>query len=558
MKFSFQFIKTIFFLLLCISSLTLTAQHNQIPITSQQWQQDLRFLQETVHEKYPFLFKKVSAKDFDAKAEELYRAIPTMQDHEVMVGLLRMVSLFGYGHTDMGFRGGAVPYHKLPINLYQFSDGMYIEGGHQEYSNAIGAKVIAIEGMPVDDALKAIRPTVPAENDSYFIAFGINNLLIPEVLHAQGITNKLKESVSFTLEKAGKQWKQSIKAVPAKEVPRTQYSRVKQKGEWLSARSQAESPLYLKNLDKIYYYEYLPNQKTVYVRHSQIQNDKTEDIKTFYERVLNFIEKNDVEKFVLDVRLNGGGNNYLNKPIITGIIQNKKINQKGKFFTIIGRRTFSACQNLINELDNYTNVIFIGEPSAENVNFYGDNRKVTLPNSKFPVYLSYAWWQDKPQWENQDATVPHIAVNMSFEEYRSNQDPVLEAALNYTDTGFILDPMEHLTQLFIAEKYGQVRADAAKIAKDPAYRYYDFEKEFSKTGTRLLNNGQVEAAVFVLSLVAELYPTSTSAWYSAANAYEQAKQSAKAIDAYKKIIELDSKAPLATAASNRIKALEKK
>jgi len=74
------------------------------------------------------------------------------------------------------------------------------------------------------------------------------------------------------------------------------------------------------------------------------------------------VEKNDVEKLVLDVRMNGGGNNQLIKPIITGIIQLKKINKKGKFFCIIGRRTFSACQNLVNELERYTEVIFVGEP----------------------------------------------------------------------------------------------------------------------------------------------------------------------------------------------------
>ena len=47
-------------------------------------------------------------------------------------------------------------------------------------------------------------------------------------------------------------------------------------------------------------------------------------------------------------------------------------------FVIIGRRTFSACQNLVNELDNYTNAIFIGEPTAENINFYGDTRPGSL------------------------------------------------------------------------------------------------------------------------------------------------------------------------------------
>ncbi len=142
---------------------------------------------------------------------------------------------------------------------------------------------------------------------------------------------------------------------------------------------------------------------------------------------------------MLDVRLNGGGNNYKNKPIVQGLLKSK-INQPGKFLVIIGRRTFSACQNLVNELDNYTEAIFVGEPTSENINFYGDNRRMELPKSKIPVFLSFAWWQDKPQWENADWLAPHIAVEMSFEDYRSNRDPVLETALKANTNGFIRNP----------------------------------------------------------------------------------------------------------------------
>ena len=72
--------------------------------------------------------------------------------------------------------------------------------------------------------------------------------------------------------------------------------------------------------------------------------------------------------------------------------------REGKLFVLIGRRTFSAAQNLTNELDNYLPVIFVGEPTGENINFMGDNRPVTLPRSGLTFYLSWAWWQDKPQW----------------------------------------------------------------------------------------------------------------------------------------------------------------
>ena len=103
-----------------------------------------------------------------------------------MVGFARIVSLFKYGHTDIGFKG-SVKYHKLPINLYHFNDGVYIEGAHKDHAKAVGAKLLKIEEMPINEALVALRPAVPAENDQYFKAYGLNYLIIPEVLHGQRI-----------------------------------------------------------------------------------------------------------------------------------------------------------------------------------------------------------------------------------------------------------------------------------------------------------------------------------------------------------------------------------
>ena len=59
--------------------------HGQTDLTPEAWQEDLRFLQKTVHEDYPFLFKKVDAETFNAEVEQLYKVIPDMQDHEVIV-----------------------------------------------------------------------------------------------------------------------------------------------------------------------------------------------------------------------------------------------------------------------------------------------------------------------------------------------------------------------------------------------------------------------------------------------------------------------------------------
>ena len=66
----------------------------QSTLTATQWQDDLKFLQETIHNDYPFLFKKTTKEAFDAEAETLYKNIPNLQEHEIVIGLARLVSSF--------------------------------------------------------------------------------------------------------------------------------------------------------------------------------------------------------------------------------------------------------------------------------------------------------------------------------------------------------------------------------------------------------------------------------------------------------------------------------
>ncbi len=515
----------------------------QTTMTAEKWQEDLNFLQETVNKDYSFLFKKTTSEEFNNAVSELNSKIPEMQDHEVVVGLAKIIALFKYGHTDISFRHEPFAFSHFPFNLYQYSDGLYIQGTHKDYADALGAEVIAIEGMPIDKALEAIYPVVNSENSQYFKAFGINYLRIAEVLHAQGITQELSDQVTLGLKKDGEDFNVTFNALPNNERPPVKYSHIFQEGDWLEARDQSTTPYYLKNLDRKYYYEYLPEEKTVYVRHSQVLHEDDEDIPTFFGRVFDFIENNDVDKLVLDVRLNGGGNNYNNKEVVRGIVQTEKIDQVGKFFVILGRRTFSACQNLVLELDNYTNAVFVGEPTSENINFFGDNNEIALPNSGIPVYLSFAWWQDKPQWEDGPWHAPHIAVDMSFEEYTTNKDPMLETALNFDGKDFILDPMQYMTNLYMAGEGEKLFTETQKMIADPRYRFFNFEAELNRVGYRMLNK-DAQQAIAVFNFVTQLYPESANAWDSLAEGYWKAGDIPKAVELYNKAAAMDPDGPV--------------
>jgi hypothetical protein len=69
-------------------------------------------------------------------------------------------------------------------------------------------------------------------------------------------------------------------------------------------------------------------------------------VEAFAARLSAFVEANPVERLILDLRLNRGGDGGLNRPLLLAIIRSKKIDQKGRLFTIVGRSTWSAAQGL--------------------------------------------------------------------------------------------------------------------------------------------------------------------------------------------------------------------
>ena len=538
-------------LVLIVMAGQLSAQVSQ---TAEQWQEDLDFIHQTIHQEYPFLFKKTTAEAFDQKVKALSADIPSLEDHEIITGFARIISSFAYGHTSLEL-GRTAGFRTLPLNLYYFSDGLFVEGVHQDFAAALGGRVTHIAGMPIDEVLARVRPVIPAENDQFAKGYGIGYATMPEILHAQGVTPELQESIVFTLEKGGKSFEQVISLLPGAKRP-VHYYFTEAKDDWVTLRQQDKTPYYLKNLDKRYYFEYLPEQKVLYVRQSSVFHDESETIQDFYQRVFTFVEDNDVEKMVLDVRLNGGGNNFNNKAVVTGIIRAEKINQVGKLYVILGRNTFSAAQNLVNELHNYTNAIFVGEPTGENINFYGDANTVKLPNSGISLRLSWAWWQDKPQWQNEDWLAPQVAVAISAEDYRTNQDPVLDRALNFEAENFILDPMAYISDLFSSGQMAKLQQEVSRLVNDPDYSFFPFERKFDEAGHQLLKSGRAQEAQMVFGMNMQLFPESAKALHSLAKALLQSGQNDKAKALLQKIAQMDPEGDVGKAAKKQLEGIE--
>ena len=524
--------------------------------TSAEWQSDLRQLQQIVHTKYSNLFYNISDANWDKAVDVFYNEIPGLKNDGVLAGFIKLVALFHIGHTQInsfGLHHGAssLQLNRLPYQLYWFNDGVYILSAAKKYEQAVGGKAIKIGKLKTEDALAAIRPLVSFENEQGFKSNSMFFLATPEFLKTQGISETSSE-VSITYLKDGKEETVLVNAEAG--INGFSMTGLETAAGWAVAkRTTSNIPLWQKEPASFRFMEFLPERKTLYVRHSVNLNDGDKTIAAFFTNMAGFIEKNDVQKLVLDIRTNGGGNNQLNKPMITSIIRSVKINQKGKFFCIIGRRTFSAAQNLVNELEKYTEVTFIGEPTSENVNFYGDTRTETLNNSKLQANLSWLWWQNLDPRDRRKATSPELAVDMSFDDYYNNEDPVIKAVFNYeNEKPFI----QILTDKITAGDKTSAFNFAVEYKNDPRRRYVSdrLEAEINREGYNKIQSKHIDIANALFEINTKVFPESANAYDSYAECLMAMGKKEEALKNYQIAIDKDKDG---VTAENAKKMIEK-
>ncbi len=515
-------------------------------ISSSKWIQDIDYLNQVAQKDFEKLFVKITPQEFEEHVEKLKKEVPNLSDIEITIKLAELVAKFEYGHTAVplipqrnsqhGYDGN-VSFHAFPINFYWFSDGVFIQGIHKDYGEIVGAKVKRIGNLDVMDALDRVRPVVSIENESFFKAYGLLYLNLAEVLQAKGIIDQGK-SLPLVVEKDGKEVRKRIE-LNQDDFPSYSYGLIEDKENWVSARvNKKDLPLYIHRPEKFYLSKAIPDSKAYYIRESAVRNQNGKSIADFYEEAMSEFNQGDYEKLIIDLRLNGGGNNYNNKDVVKHLIRSDKLKEKGSLVVIIGRRTFSAAQNLVNEIDNYTPAIFIGEPTAENVNFMGDTRTITLPNSKVNVRLSFAWWQDKPQWENNEWTTPDLYVEMSSQDYIFDKDPVLQTALDDNSLAFAISQKERLVEIFESGEKQKAEKELKSLINNPSYKYMQFESTINRIGYDYLNKKELDKAELAFWSNTIYYPNSANAWDSYAELQLEKGKLEESLKLYKKAIDL--------------------
>ncbi|WP_156885815.1 hypothetical protein [Massilia niastensis] len=511
------------------------AQAQPAQLTAQQWREDLEVLARAMPARHRNLFHTMTREQFNAAVAALDARIDSLPRHKIIVEMARIAAMVGDGHTNIApTRDPKIGFRAFPVALYYFDDGLYVRAASERYRDLVGAKIVGIGSLTSAQTYAAVREIVGRDNEQNALFFAPHLLVMPEILDALGMAEG-PDRVRLLVEQDGKRRTVELgDPQPAGMMPPDTDMSFMPRPGWVDARTS--TPLWLLDAASKFRLEYLATHKLLYVQLNQVGNEKNETLAQFSERVRGFTASHPVEKIVLDLRLNRGGNGMLLPPLIASLHRAVPAGARDRLFALIGRSTFSAAQFLVNDLERYTDAVLVGEPSGSKANVYGDSRKIVLPHSGITVRVSTIWWQvderDRREW-----SAPTVAAGLRFEDYRRGVDPALAAVIAYQPPAPLARALLSAapTRAGIDKAYADWRAQ-------PVNRHADAQMAFHEAGYALLRQKHVEAALAVFTLWTAGYPNAGYGHEGKGAAYLALGDEARAASAYRRALQLDPSA----------------
>lgn len=375
---------------------------------TEQWRADLQHLARELPRRHVNAFHSVSRERFAAEVAQLDSAIPSLNDDQRIVGLMRVVALIGDGHTHLDLPPA---WPRYPLDLAWFGDELRVVVADVRYQAAVGARLLGIGGVTVDSAMRLVSSLVPRGENEGRTRFTATMLLTsPAVLHGLGLSPSRDEAVFALVTAAGERRAVTLRPTSAREV-----------ADWRLAMEHP--PLWLQRLGEPWFTEVFPAALTVYLGFRRYP-----PIADFRERAAalgRLLDESGARRVIIDLRLNGGGDFLLGQQFLLPVVQSRPtINRSGGVYVITGPGSFSAA--MVNALDlrHKANAILVGEATGARPNSYSEHGDFRLPNAGLGVSYSIGYYRFGADADS--AVVPDKRIQPTWEQFRSGRDPVVE------------------------------------------------------------------------------------------------------------------------------------
>lgn len=343
----------------------------KLDLTTAEWRQDLDRLVEilTIHHGFPF--HRTSKEAFGHEVKRIHAAIPQLQGHQVALEFVKLGALIGDGHTWSAYPAGRPRFN---LELYWFEDGIRVVGAEQDQAELLGARLLAIEDVPVAEAQRRLR-VFAAQGETEWGYRSVAPYLIGSADMLDTVDIGSEPSRRFTFYMMNGEERQVALTASV-----TRPARIILGGGpplW----ERGTEPFRLERLA----------DGTVYVNWRSYEN-----LAQHTGRLLTELDRNRPRRLVIDLRDNGGGDYNHGRQFVGQLASREWLNRPDVLFVLTGRQTFSAAMTNAVDFKRMTRATLIGEPPGAAPNNWQEVRRFNLPNSGLAVGVSTKYYEFLP------------------------------------------------------------------------------------------------------------------------------------------------------------------
>lgn len=380
---------------------------NNVPdLTAEQWREDVDALVAGLENNHRDAWNFVSRGEVIRLADEAKRSAKA-EKHVMLVSLQRIAATIGDGHTFVAVSGF---YRRYPLEVRWIEDGFYIVRSMPERAGLLGARLVAIDGVPIEQAAEKLLTLVPRNENRWYELHVLADLMTQaEPLHALGLARRSGRAI-FTIETPDER-RHHIKF--ASRAPSDLRGLVTIGRDGRPTVAEDARGLRLSMFGDVAYLDF--------ASYHALKEDSA--------AIWTAVDKAKARALVVDFRKNGGGSlpegrQYLVYPAW----ERSQLNRQGCLFVLTGPTTFSAAMTNVTDMRRETEAIIVGQPTGASPNGYQENSWFSLPNSG--VRVSAAQRRYRFGAPGETAVMPDLRVEQTIEAWRGGRDMVLDAALS--------------------------------------------------------------------------------------------------------------------------------
>ncbi|MEG2788337.1 MAG: S41 family peptidase [Romboutsia sp.] len=408
-------------------------------LSNENWIEDIDYLDNTMKYRHPDLFRNISEEEWDQNINELKENVGELSDIDIGLSISQIISSIQDAHTIVDIFSVMTPIGKdtigyedivaFPFRYEWFDDGLRVNSCLDDYKEVLGYKLVSINNISTDEIIKKLFTIVSYDNEQSAKSSAIEYMTIYEVLRFLDIVDK--QEAKFVFEDDNKE-EVTLKVKPQlnKDIKFTSLDHKIFKTEEKPEGARDEYWFKPIEEDNSLYFQYnscISNNATFL---SEEDRSKYPNFHEFEEELIDYINDNNFDKFVIDLRKNGGGSMGLTSSLIMKLKSNTDI-EKSKIYVITGKNTFSAGAISAWHLKNNLDVTIVGEETGGNVNLFSrfpEDDIIELKNSKLRIIHSSSYVNYKPGYKG--GVKPDVEIKQNYKDYINGIDNCYEYIIN--------------------------------------------------------------------------------------------------------------------------------